>query len=1489
MANIILRVVFEGTTYDLDIQSDIPLRLDVSAIENDRLGSFFGVGSQTFDLPGTKKNNKFFKHAYEIGATDIPAFYNTIQAYVIYDGETLIQGQLLLLEALTDQEGYVTYKVQISDQVVQFKDAIANKLIAEGDWSAYTHTLTSASIVDSWSGNLLSGSVFYPLCDFGSDSKADWPNIPRVATGTTPGYITTGSTPMQAKQFLPAIRVKDTLDVLFDQVGFTYTGSFVTGSSWENLYILPKATEGLGAGDAQFNGLEGVGGTVMPQMTSGTTYVLNVQAYSDPGGNFNNSTNTYTVPVSGDYTMSATFTYIVNPVQAGNTPVQFELQFYRNGSPIGVYDVEQLNYLDAPITQTLPAQTYALTAGDLITCRLTAFYSGTQLQSFPFRSTWSLPNSSAPTTYEGTTVNMANQWDAQTKSLDILKGLIEQFNLVLTPVYNENNKISIDTFDQWMLQGRFIDWTDKFQTAERVGIRHTVSEQQREIKLANVEDSDRFSKVAQEDTPNFQYGTLRLLSQNNISQGDKNIGTLFAPTVLGSEIQSGSVDEQGNPTFNLNLASSFVFPHLYKFENAEQKAYKFKPRIGYKATNTLPVPIYIGLPVENIEVTGQYATLSNVSEIPSVTGSTLDLHFNNTYVPFTGGVNVVSGKTAYTQYWKTYIDSLYWDESKKVTLDIKFNQQEYKDIRLNDKIFIKDQLYRINKISGFNISNKDVATVELIRLYPAYYTAPEVPVGPTTTTTTSTTTTSTTSTTSTSTTTTSTTVPTTTTTTTSTSTTTSTTTVPTTTTTTSTSTTTTTTTFSCNCYSYYIENYDLSQTLTFQYQDCSGSIIQDNVVLPDTTTPSFCACSGSVQRQGGSLAYDIILDWEGCGPEPTTTTTTSTTTTLDPLGCYEWEVECLTPGGCLVQYTDCNGDAQEFTAPFDQAGLICARPTPSIAGGVVTLTGTCATTTTSTSTTTTTTTCADCYTYYIENYDLGQTLTYQYLDCSGSMSYDNVVLPDTTTPDFCACSGSVQRQGGSLSYDIVFVWAGCGPEPTTTSTTTTTTTIDPTGCYEYELECLNPGGCNVSYTDCDGNPQSYSLPYEAVGLQCARPTPTMTGGTVTLTGPCTTTTTSTSTTTTSTTLPPTTTTSTTTSTTTVDPYYYYFAQPCGGGSTVYFRSLTIYNPGESVQIAGYGLTCYEVGSEGAPTNTNDVINTYIDCDACNPPTTTTTSTSTTTSTTTLSTTYYYLRYCDSGNQVFCGGNLQTLSDQVGNWSIGNSFYNTCVSACTYLDTVAPQGSISGNVDGQTVTRYNSCAGCTPPTTTTTTSAPTTTSTSTTSTTAAPTTTSTSTTTTTTTQTPNAYIAERNDGGDLGFVGPYGGYSPGDEVTVNDGSGQCWTLGAAVYSGTIDYLITGACPPPTTTSTTTTTTTLANCNQFFSSTSGYSTSAAACSATAPTRRRHDGSGFEPTIGDTVYSNVDCSSTFNGGGNWYKTGDGAAIQIGPTGIVVDEVFC
>jgi hypothetical protein len=724
MVDVIIRVVYEGVTYDLEIDNNIPLRLDVSAIENTDIGKFFGVGSQTFDLPGTKTNNRFFKHAYEIGIDDIPAFYNSIDGYIIYEGETILNGQFQLVEVISDEQGYTIYKCQISDKVVQFKDALESKLIVEGDWSPYVHQLTQENIVNSWNDGLLGGAVYYPLADYGTDESTPFPTLPLVQLGTTSGQIGDTQTPMQLKQFLPAIRAKNVLDVIFKQVGFRYQSEFLNSDAFTKLYILPKPKEELGIGTAVANTCSVVQSQTqtLPAVSSGDDVFVDL-AYdvelSDPGNNFNTTTHIYTVPTTGEYKWEVGAT-ISNPALGtsavcGVTLLLMFGEFVQAQSPTIPCEPGGPDTIDVSL-----AFEGSYAGGVPINARIVISHvSGGTSNSTTVQNFDNYFNTvKAPATFDGVFVDLAKQWDGQTKSIDIVRGLIEQFNLVLTPVNEEKNVITIETYNDWISAGAKKDWTNMWDTAIRKSTKHTIDEQKKELLFKNEDDVDRFSKLALEAIPNYQYGTQRVLAENNISQGSDTIGSYFAPIILASQV-SGS----GNTTdYRLDEGSSFIFPHLYKFENTEQKSYKFKPRLGYKVKNKLPAgeSIFIG-DVANLgeEVSGSYATISNFQNLPVTASETLDLHFNNEYIDLIPSqFNAEGSVSNFNRYWKTYIDSLYWDESYKVTLDVKFNKEDYKNIKLNDQIFIKNQRYRINKISGFNISQDDVATVELIRLYP---------------------------------------------------------------------------------------------------------------------------------------------------------------------------------------------------------------------------------------------------------------------------------------------------------------------------------------------------------------------------------------------------------------------------------------------------------------------------------------------------------------------------------------------------------------------------------------------------------------------------------------------------------------------------------------------------------------------------------------------------------------------------------------------------
>jgi len=730
--DLIIRVEFENNIYDLEVNSSIPLRLDMSAVESQELGKFFGIGSQNFNIPGTKISNLFFNHAYDVSVDDIPAMYNTLPCSVILNGETVLIGTLHLFEVIASEDGYISYTVEVVDKVVQLNQSLGNKLLKDGDWSPYNHTLSSGSILDSWNDNLLSGNVFYPLADYGRDNEDSYPIMPRLQEGSDIGAIGNSSYPLLSKQFLPAIKARSVLDVIFKQVGFSYTGSFTDSVDFNNMYILPKAKDALGVVVPENATADFSATNTANQAVNGTVpFLVGLnQELLDPGNNFNPGTGIYTIPTTGEYTFQGQIGFF-NPIQnvwADVIKIKLFLTIETGGSPIILDTAEILMdqssgigpfYLNVSYSDSFAPGVQLSLRGEVQRISGSNFIMTTLLQTAQqFRAV------NTPVNFEGVTVDMGLQFDSQTKSIDILKGLIQQFNLVMIPSSDGSSVIQIEQFDEWMRAGEVKDWTYRYDTAKRKAISHTVDDLEREIFLKNADDNDRFSKLAIDSVPNDQYGTLRLLSDSNVPQGSVVIGDFFGPVILGAPLIYNATGSAGGYTFNLDLNSNMIIPHLYKLETGAQKSFVFKPRIGYKVTNNMTSGSvgYIGEGATNTEFSSTYSTISNLSSLPAIEGSTNDLHFNNTYTLFTAaGLNMNSGLNSYRKYWKTYLDSIYWEGSKKVKLDLYFEPFEYKQIKLNDKVIIKNQVFRINKISGFNISYPDVVSVELIKLYPEYW------------------------------------------------------------------------------------------------------------------------------------------------------------------------------------------------------------------------------------------------------------------------------------------------------------------------------------------------------------------------------------------------------------------------------------------------------------------------------------------------------------------------------------------------------------------------------------------------------------------------------------------------------------------------------------------------------------------------------------------------------------------------------------------------
>jgi hypothetical protein len=294
---------------------------------------------------------------------------------------------------------------------------------------------------------------------------------------------------------------------------------------------------------------------------------------------------------------------------------------------------------------------------------------------------------------------MRERFDPKVKCIVIKKGMAQKFNLVFEYEYTKNKVIKIETYKDWIATGNRKDWTQKIQNAERIFLKSPLSSQPKTLEFQDAKDNDKLSKQVIDNAEGLQWGTAIVDAISDVPQGEKKVGEYFAPIVL-EKIPGGS--------------DSTVIPQLYKTDDTqvERKTFKFKPRIGYKVNGTLPETSYIG---NNITPFTNYATISNYNNLPVVSGSTKNLHWNDTFYQPTF-TTVTGSITAYDEYWSNYVNDLYRDDNKILKADIYFEPYELRDIKLNDAIFVEDSYYRINKISGYNVNNPDVVSVELIGL-----------------------------------------------------------------------------------------------------------------------------------------------------------------------------------------------------------------------------------------------------------------------------------------------------------------------------------------------------------------------------------------------------------------------------------------------------------------------------------------------------------------------------------------------------------------------------------------------------------------------------------------------------------------------------------------------------------------------------------------------------------------------------------------------------
>lgn len=583
------QLVANGQVLDLFRDEDILLSDNVTGLFD--LAVIPADFTRQITLPGTKKNDAFFEHVYDISveSPDIFATNTKVEAFLDFNGIYLSQGYLQLNKVNVFANKFIdSYEVTIFGAVSSFAREInRNYLTNLSSLSAFNHTSSYENISASWQRDLFSGSIVYPLADYGSGYQYSTGDLQTFGINKFDGALST-------QDFKPAIKAELVWNAIFNETGYTYSSSFIDNGGFDDIYLLCNRalrypiyndinleTYGLikvgpivGAGMTDvdlpadtfvtlpwFNKLEDPQdfyneGAYRVEVSSSLRGILNLNinvscsVNNMPGTFSQNGTWQYRLIETGSndpYALSAIQSYIVffdelQQSRTGQINQTFQLKTELSTAeqiPPGNYyfQIRQRPNVSSGVLPTVTMDPLGTTKSFLQITKVNQAADGRVID--------------IPTNMPFGTSGI--------KQIDFLTSLQKKFNLVIYPSKVERNQFIVEPFNQWYSQGRRWNFNEYANLNDRIEVIPANNLAVNELNFGDTLDSDyisqQFSKAANREFGKSYFTDL----QNFFSQGKFEVKTSVASTQLlqidGTGV-SGSV-EGLNPTVTVFFAGQF--------------------------------------------------------------------------------------------------------------------------------------------------------------------------------------------------------------------------------------------------------------------------------------------------------------------------------------------------------------------------------------------------------------------------------------------------------------------------------------------------------------------------------------------------------------------------------------------------------------------------------------------------------------------------------------------------------------------------------------------------------------------------------------------------------------------------------------------------------------------------------------------------------------------------------------------------------------------
>jgi len=656
---------FNGEQIDLFEDEAVNVVNKINDIE--KLSSIFSDFSLSFTVPATPSNNRKFKHYYDLDIDNTFDANVRVNAILEIDTFTFKIGQLQLESVEIKDSVPDNYKIGFYSKVSQLSDLFGNDTIDllefdlvgsslvknRSNFSQFDFPYNQTNLLKTINDNsYLDNNLITPLIAY---ANRDWNYGTADATD-----ISLGPTAILNKELKSALKVINIFNAIEEKYGITFSRQILDSRMFQKLFIALKTS------DDNFTERQLIVNDALPNnLTSvGYNYATNVWTFQDTDHLWHN----YKIDIT---TLTVNIPYRLIIKDNGNTIKTID---FDGGD--GTSTLLYIGALDSP-TPTTRNLTFHISSPPAF---IFSFILRLGYRDDPFTIT--LPNDSG----EGFNYSVSDNLP-KIKVLDFLQGVMKLFKLVIQPI--TNNDFYLNTIDNFYLGGKIIDIT-AFVDQSSILVKRPDIFSDVDFKFEATENvlGKKFKDV---NLNNIGYGDLS--STKKISDKKELVIKVPFENMLFERLFDASIPESDgiDPTLNILIgqASKLTSDGITLEENKTMKPILFffngiqditDNPLSFKFNNGTPTTL------------NSYKLVSNTdnSVFNDVTTS---LNFGQEFDPW--HQREVS-KSLFFNFWKGWFDTIYNIKQRKVECKAVLPSRIIEDIKLNDRLVIVDQRFKIN-------------------------------------------------------------------------------------------------------------------------------------------------------------------------------------------------------------------------------------------------------------------------------------------------------------------------------------------------------------------------------------------------------------------------------------------------------------------------------------------------------------------------------------------------------------------------------------------------------------------------------------------------------------------------------------------------------------------------------------------------------------------------------------------------------------------------